>query len=121
MILQNTKYMIKKTNKITVDDIIRFTGGVENIHLNNFWKTCINGNCLKIRNLTLDLQKQGYQVKYILNYIKKCVIGSKLNNLQKSEIAIFMCGADKMLTEGGDEYLQILNVLLFINMINKNK
>lgn len=118
MILQNTKYIINNKN-ITTDDIIKITGGVENVHLKNFWKICCTGNCLDIRNLALRLQRQGYQVRYILNHLKFCVTTSELNDLQKSKIMLEMCKTDKMLTEGSDEYLNILNILLFVNNISK--
>lgn len=121
MILQNTKYIIKKTEKITAEDIVKFTGGVENVHLKKFWDICVTGNCVDIRNLALKLQRQGYQVRYILNHLKKCITESDLNDTKKSKISLEMCRTDKMLTEGSDEYLQILNILLYVNNISKSK
>jgi replication factor C subunit 2/4 len=120
MILQNTKYIITKEKTISPENIIKFTGGVENVHLKNFWKICTTGDCIKIRNLALKLQRQGYQVKYILNHLKKCIIDSNLNDTQKSKIFLEMCRTDKFLTEGSDEYLQILNIFMFVNGIVKN-
>lgn len=117
MILQNTRYI--KNDKITVEDITKITGGVENIHLKKFWDICSTGTCLEIRNLALKLQRQGYQVRYILNHLKSCIIKSKLNDLQKSKIMLEMCKTDKMLTEGSDEYLNILNILMFTNSTAK--
>ena len=119
MVLQNTKYIIGYTSKITSEDIIKFTGGVESTHLQHFWKTVTTGNCVDVRNLTISLQRQGYQVRYILSYLKECLLKSKLNDTQKSKISLEMCRADKMLTEGSDEYLQILNILLFTNITTK--
>ena len=119
MILQNTKYIINHTHKITSEDIVKFTGGVESAHLKNFWKTCTTGSCMEVRNLALRLQRQGYQVRYILNHLKKCVTDSNLNDLQKSKIMLEMCRTDKMLTEGSDEYLQILNILMYTNVMSK--
>lgn len=119
MVLQNTKYIINYTSKITSEDIIRFTGGVETSHLQNFWKIVTTGNCVDVRNFTISLQRQGYQVRYILSYLKKCLLESKLNDKTKSKISLEMCRADKMLTEGSDEYLQILNVLLYTNILAK--
>jgi replication factor C subunit 2/4 len=121
MILQNTKYIINYTSKITPDAIIKFTGGIDSHHLKDFWKIILHGNCSDIRKLTILLQRQGYQVIYILNYLKKCLLESKLNDIQKSKISLEMCRTDKMLTEGSDEYLQILNILLYSNMICQTK
>lgn len=121
MVLQNTKYIINYTSKITSEDIIKFTGGVEKSHLKYFWKVVTTGTCLDVRNLTISLQRQGYQVRYILTYLKKCVLESKINDIQKSKIFLEMCRTDKMLTEGSDEYLQILNILLYTNITTKSK
>ena len=55
-------------------------------------------------------------MRFILNYIKSCVLKFDLNDIDKAKISLKMCSADMMLTEGGDEYLQLLNLLLFINM-----
>lgn len=121
MILQNTKYLTgnKHEEKITSNDIIKFTGGVENKHIKNFWKIITTGGCNDIRNLAIFLQRQGYQVRYILNHLKKCITDSKLNDVQKAKISIEMCRTDKFLTEGSDEYLQILNILVYTNIVSK--
>lgn len=119
MVLQNTKYLINYTSNITSEDIIKFTGGVETTHLKNFWKIVTTGNCVDVRNLTIMLQRQGYQVRYILSYLKKCLLESTLNETQKSKISLEMCRTDKFLTEGSDEYLQMLNILLFTNITTK--
>jgi len=120
MVLQNSKYLINYTDKITSEDIIKFTGGVEAKHLKNFWNIISKKNCIDIRNLTLNLQRQGYQVRYIMNYLKKCLLESSLSDTQKSKISLEMCRTDKMLTEGSDEYLQILNILMYTNIVAKN-
>lgn len=120
MVLQNSKYLINYTDKITSKDIIKFTGGVEDVHLKNFWKIVTTGDCINVRNLTLKLQRQGYQVRYIIEHLKKCLLESNLNDKQKSKISLEMCRTDKMLTEGSDEYLQILNILLYTNAVAKN-
>lgn len=120
MILQNTKYLINYTKKITSEDIIKFTGGVESCHLKNFWKIVTTGNCLQVRQLTLNLQRQGYQVKSIVSHLKECILKSNLDSIKKSKISLEMCRTDKMLTEGSDEYLQILNMLLYTNIVSKN-
>lgn len=120
MVLQNSKYLINYTSKITSEDIVKFTGGIETTHLKNFWKIVTTGNCINVRNLTINLQRQGYQVRYIINYLKKCILESNLSDIKKSKISLEMCRADKLLTEGSDEYLQILNILLFTNVTAKS-
>jgi|SaaInlStandDraft_6_1057023.scaffolds.fasta_scaffold08081_4 replication factor C subunit 2/4 len=116
MILQNTKYLINYNNIITSEHIIKFTGGINEDFLVEFYDRLTNGPCKDMVSLTQTLQRYGYQVRFILNYIKSCVLKFDLNDIDKAKISLKMCSADMMLTEGGDEYLQLLNLLLFINM-----
>jgi replication factor C subunit 2/4 len=120
MVLQNTKYLINHTKKISSEEIIKFTGGVESENLKDFWKILSNGNCIDIKNLTMFIQRQGYQVMYIVNHLKKCLINSDLSDYKKSLISLEICKTDKMLIDGCDEYIQILNILLIVNNTIKN-
>jgi replication factor C subunit 2/4 len=122
MTLQNTKYIIKYAKTVTPRDIIKMTGGIDDTQLKNFWKICSTGSISDIRSLTLSIQRGGYQVKNILNLLQKSLLDDKkLSSEQKSKISMELCQTDKKLTEGSDEYLQILNILLYSNMIIKNK
>jgi replication factor C subunit 2/4 len=120
MTLQNTKYIIKCKKKITPKDIINITGNIDDTYFKSFWKKCINGNIASLRNLTQIIIRNGYPIKNILKYIQKCLLTSKLNDLQKSKIALELAETDRKLSERADEYLQLLNILVCINCVSNN-
>jgi len=121
MTLQNTKYIINYAKTVTPRDIIIMTGGIEDTKLKNFWKVCSSGSINDVKKLALSIKRGGYHVKNILNYLHKFLLADKaLNSKKKSKISLELCQTDKKLTEGSDEYLQILNILLYTNMIIKS-
>jgi replication factor C subunit 2/4 len=115
MILQNSKYVINCKTFITTRDIIYMTGNIYEDDFKNFWKKCINSNVIKLRNMSLDIIRNGYPIKNIIKFLQQCLIKSKLNDIQKSKIALELAETDKKLSERSDEYLQLLNILVFIN------
>ena len=45
----------------------------------------------------------------------------KLSDKQKCLISLELCKTDKRLIESSDEYIQLLNILIYINMISNEK
>ena len=127
MTLQNLKYVINCKGSITPDDIIKITGGIELSKFDKFWKICVTENVLDVRKLALSIKRDGFPVGNILVYIDSCLLENKIDHVkklsdtQKSHISLKICNADKQLIEGSSEYLQLLDVLLYINMIVKAK
>jgi replication factor C subunit 2/4 len=119
MSLQNLKYIINYKKTISPDDIIQITGGVKKDNFKNFWKTCITGNVADVRKLAVFIRREGFPVKSILLFLKECILESKLNDKQKSLISIELCQTDRRLMEGANEYIQVLNILLYTNKIAK--
>ena len=119
MTLQNLKYIIKYKNKITPNDIIQITGGVEKSQFKDFWKICSSGKVSDIRNLALKIKREGFPIRIILSHIQECIIQNKLDDIKKSKISLELCNTDRRLMEGSDEYIQILNILLYANKIIK--
>jgi replication factor C subunit 2/4 len=119
MSLQNLKYIINYKKNVTSDDIVHLSGGIKKNQFKNFWNNCTTGTVSTVRKLTLMLKRNGYPVKSILNYIKECLLESKLNDTQISIISIELCQTDRRLMEGANEYIQLLNILLYINKIAK--
>ena len=72
-----------------------------------------------MRDITVQLCREGYQVQNILNYLKIKTFESTLNDKQKATIILELCNTDKRLIESGDEFLQILNILSLINQVAK--
>lgn len=125
MNLQNIKYIIKYKEKnnelVTPNDIIELSGGINRDNFKNFWNICSNGSVYDVRKLTLNIRRQGYPIKEILNYLRECILKSDIDDIKKSEISLELCGTDKRLSEGSDEYVQLLNILLQTNRIIKEK
>lgn len=119
MTLQNLKYLLKYHKTITPTDIISVTGGVDEKKISYVWKLCMTGSVIDMRNLAIKLCRNGYQVQSILNYLKTQTLISKLSDDAKSLIFIELAQTDKRLIESSDEWLQILNILCFINNVAK--
>lgn len=119
MTLQNLKYIMNYKKKITPIDIIQITGGVEKSQFKNFWNVCSTGKVKEIRDLALKIKREGYPIRIILSHIQECIMQNKLNDIKKSKISLELCNTDRRLMEGSDEYIQILNILLYANKIIK--
>lgn len=119
MILQNTKYIMLHKKTITPDDIIQISGGIDETKFKQIWNKCLSGNLSDMMNLTKYISREGYLVSNILQYFTKQLLVSYMSDICKSKIAIQISNCEKRLIEGGDEYLQILHILLFINAKNK--
>ena len=121
MILQNLKYLASHKENITPSDITQITGGIDETKLKNLWKMCETGSVVDLRNISIQMCRDGYQIQNVLNHLKKKTFESKLLDKQKAVIILELCATDKRLIESSDEYLQILNMLLIINQVTKFK
>lgn len=122
MMLQNTKYMISYKKKITSQDIIQISGGIDEKQFHNFWNTCITGSSYDIIKLAQFIGREGYPIINVLNYLTTQLLScTSLSEIQKASISIEICQTEKRLIEGSDEHLQILNILFFINNEAKTK
>jgi replication factor C subunit 2/4 len=119
MTLQNLKYILKYDKKITTTEIIKLTGGIDNNIIENIWNTCMNGTIQDVRMVTINICREGYQIKNVLNLIKNKLIECNLSDDKKSILALELCNVDKRLIESSDEYLQLLNILVLINTVKK--
>lgn len=117
MTLQNLKYIINCKGEIEPKDIIQITGGVEKEKFKDFWSICAKGNVKSVRNLALKIKREGFPIRNILSYIHTCILENEMSDTIRSKISLELCTTDKRLMEGSDEYIQILNILLFINSV----
>jgi DNA polymerase III gamma/tau subunit len=120
MSLQNLKYITNYKKNVTSEDIIKITGGIDKIEFKNFWKTC-KKSIYDVRKLAITINKNGYPIKAILAYLNECNINSDLSDIKKSKISIEICNTDRRLLGNADQYIQILNILIYINKIIKNQ
>jgi replication factor C subunit 2/4 len=120
MILQNLKYVSKYKKNIEPSDVLNVSGGVDVASLKQFWTICCKGNVMNIVNLTQHIMREGFVIESILLHVKDCILSSKISDSLKSKIAIEIANTESRLIDGSDEYLQLLNLLLYTNGLMKN-
>lgn len=124
MLLQNIKY-IEKHNKISVDDIIEISGNIPSIVMEKINNVCIfnkQSKCSDIAELTKQINLDGYSMAHILRTINTSIINNnELSDISKSKICLHVAKTEKRLTDGADEYLQLLSVLMCIKMLSNDE
>jgi replication factor C subunit 2/4 len=128
MNLQNLQYLMKYEPDITPNDIIKINGSVDVDKYNKLWRTCIYGTGDQVRSLAINLCREGFVVKSILKYLMDLIINcdhiaqidSDDLDIVKSKVLLELCNTDGRLSDGCDEYLQLLNIFLFSNKIVSN-
>ncbi len=117
MYLQNMKYLNVLYKNITTANVYDATNNIDPNIVSNVLKKCFS------KEETLDavvhdvkeLWKNGYVLTSILETTMFLIVDSKLiNDKQKESIAFHIASVDRMLINGANEYLQLLNVFSFI-------
>jgi len=123
--LQYIKYLYDDKGVITIDDIYESTNYLPVHVIDNIWKNCIINSSASFREIkqeALFLKQKGYSVYVILNrlsnHVTKC---QDMNDKQKSMIAINLGNIEKRLIDGSNEYIQLLNILAYIQGTYRNK
>jgi replication factor C subunit 2/4 len=117
MILQNLKYIYDYKNKVDINDVYEITNTVPKNEIDNIWNiiNTKSNNVLDFTNLTNKLQELGYPFDNILEQLKNKIIISEISDIKKSLIGIQLGITERKLLEGSDEYIQLLNLLCYIN------
>jgi replication factor C subunit 2/4 len=124
MTLQNLKYINNYKKIITVNDIYNITGYIPTDYIKPLLSICFNEKSTveHMQKAVAKLRRMGFPVSSILEQIKINIIASnKLNELQKSMIAIQLGMTEKRLLDGSDEYIQLSNVFSYILGVYKNE
>ncbi|ROI15602.1 Replication factor C subunit 4 [Anabarilius grahami] len=96
--------------EITEQIIIEIAGVVPPKVIETLLQTCYRGAFEKLELAVKDLIDQGYAANNVLNQLHDVIIEEKLSDKQKSVIAEKMGEVDKCLSDGADEYLQLLSL-----------
>ena len=76
-----------------------------------FWVAASSGSFSNVQHEVDELAAQGYAAREVLRCMLRDTLASEqMNDSQKGAIMIALAEADKCLTDGADEYLQMLNV-----------
>jgi replication factor C subunit 2/4 len=119
MTLQNANYYLKYNKKILVEDIYSIGTYIPKKIMKNIWYTIIlDEKTLSIKNIVTvcnKLKRLSYPINNILEQLSFLISKEqKLNDLQKSYISYHLLNICKMINDGSNEYLQLINILSFI-------
>ena len=120
MTLQNLIYIYKIKQHIVVEDIYEMTNMLPNEEIENIWSLCISKketDMCEILQLTDHLKEFGYPIYNILEQIKLKVLSAKISDTCKGLIAVQLGVTECRLIEGADEYIQLLNIICYVNGI----
>lgn len=116
--IQNAKYFDCKI--IDTDIIYSITSYVDETLLNPYWNEIISCTPLQLCKITQHLINEGYMLIYIFEYLKTKVTNSNLTDYQIAKISMRIANAERIITNGGGNYIQLLAILVYINSIVKN-
>ena len=117
--LQNLKY---KNKKINVKDVKSITSFIDGSDIKNLWETVINSNYKSLYKEVGLIVRNAYPIEYMFNAIMVSIDGNKtLNNLEKMSIYEHLAHIERRTTEGGDDFIQLLSLLTYINGIIRKK
>jgi replication factor C subunit 2/4 len=112
LMLQNVKYY--KNENISENDIYDMNKWITNEQMKKYFDKIIeNPNIDIIREISNDIIKNGYIFNSVLSKMIECVLKMKIADNKKAQILFNIGGIEKLIIDGSNEYLQLLN--LFIN------
>jgi len=122
--LQNLTYVIKLSGKILVDDIYEMSNNLPNKYIRLIDKYCImskdNDIATTIR-LAKKINRKGYPIHNTTKRLQKHIIDhDMIEEKHKAMICLKMADVERKLTMGADEYIQILNILVYIKGVILN-
>jgi replication factor C subunit 2/4 len=125
MTLQKLKYIYDyKNGSITHTDVYDIVGGIPESRISPVIKICLDNKSTVehiLKNLK-EFMKYGYSINYILDHLKNIIINTNsLNDMQKSKVMIQLSCTERRILDGSDEFLQLLNVLVYILGVKNNK
>jgi len=123
MMLQNLKYIYKYKNKIDFDDVYHIGNYIPEKYLTNVWNNILLNDEVKsmkkIVDVSMDIRNNAYPLNNILIQLTKYLLNEdRLNDKQKSIISYHFGNMERIIIEGGNEYIQLINILSFIKGVS---
>ncbi|XP_019738184.1 replication factor C subunit 4 [Hippocampus comes] len=97
-------------NEITELAVIEIAGVVPTKMINDLLQVCLKGSFEKQEFAVMSMVNEGYAATQILSQLHDCIIEQDLSDEHKSVITEKMAVVDKCLSDGADEYLQLLSL-----------
>lgn len=122
MILQNLRYILNYKDEITIDDVYNMTGYTKINDIKPMLDFCMNKKTTikDIYKMVSDIRTNGIPINSIIENMQKLIINSDMDDNMKSKICTHIAITEKCLTDGADEYIQLLNIFSYIYGIVRN-
>jgi len=104
-------------NNITEQSIYDISGALAPNLIKNYLETCKSNSFEKLQSMVQSLINQGYPASQIISQLFDTIVGGEykgMNDKQKALVTIKLGQVDKCLTDGSDEYLQLLDLASYI-------
>lgn len=119
MMLQNLKYMQKVyDDECTVESISDMNGYMQDKEIKKILDGLKNKSFDENIEVIDGIIASGYSVDYFLEqFFKILIIDENISDKMKSKICIHFSDNQKKIIDGADEYLQLMDILLFSFMV----
>jgi replication factor C subunit 2/4 len=119
MLTQNLRYV---ENNITKEQLYEINGRMTNIQINSLVDFIKIKSFNEIIEKAKDISYQGYSIDYFLEqFMESLLNNTSINELHKATILLYLSTKQKQIIDGSDEYLQLLDILIFVHMTVNNK
>jgi replication factor C subunit 2/4 len=96
---------------VTKETIYEMAGLCTPRVLDALWEDIASGNFTRVQTMVDNICADGYSAQFLLTGLcDKAITCPALSDVAKSTICIKIAQAEKMMIDGGDEYLQLMNV-----------
>lgn len=96
---------------VTKETIYEMAGLCPPPVVNKLWDEIKSGDFVRMQTAVEDVCADGFSAQVLLTALSEKVISSDdLNELGKAKVSILIAEAEKSMIDGGDEYLQLMNV-----------
>jgi replication factor C subunit 2/4 len=122
MLLQNLKYLQLGDKPVTKDDVYQLAGIIPTKFINAMESVCFNPSVpvKKLAHFAKKITSKSYSIYNVMDEVLEMIVNSDLDDIDKSNIAMYFLEIEKQLLAGSDEYLQFIAVLVHIkSVINK--
>ncbi|XP_035692736.1 replication factor C subunit 4-like [Branchiostoma floridae] len=104
-------HRLKGEDAITEKDILEITGVIPKDMVSQLIQTCYSDSYEKLEKSVKDLKAEGYSAEQVILQIHDEVLPREdLTDKQKSVIAEKIAVCDQRLADGGDEFLQLMDL-----------
>ena len=116
MLLQNTKYLYKYKNKVSIDDLNELVGSSKIQDLEYIWAETLKSDIANLVSLSQFIKNQTINISELLNFLKDKILEHTIKDETKSKLIQIITNTEARLLERADEYINILYLLSEINL-----